>query len=181
MSLFFLYLFAYFIIFGYNYWPYFILGLFFATKQTNLIFLPFIIALKGINFKKFFLSLGTFFVIVIPFVLWNWHDFLFDVVMDQIQYVDPLFSLSFNTLYKTIFFQAISQYLIFVILAALYVFIIFRTLQTLRGMLLSAVILLMALFLIKRGFANYYYFISGVIILLSVLEIIGDQPAISQY
>ncbi|MAF13478.1 MAG: hypothetical protein CMI53_01120 [Parcubacteria group bacterium] len=171
LSLFLLYLFVFLVLRGYKYVPYVVFGLFLSSKQPYLIFLPFLARFQELNFKKFFLTLITLVIIVLPFAVWNFNDFIYDVFLDQLQYEDALHSLSFNSLNKIIFYDGIPLTAMIIALIFLLLFLLIKTQRTLSGIIFSGTIFLLSLYLIKRGFTNYYFGISGILILLIVLEI----------
>jgi hypothetical protein len=171
LSIFFLYLFSILISFNKAYIPFLIFGAFLAVKQLSLIFLVFLIRFKEINLKKYFLSLFTFVVILLPFFIWNSSDFINDTILHHIKFEVPIYSLTFNSLAKIYFFNDIPLIIYSGLLLVLLLFLLIRKKRSLSGIIHLALIFLLALFLIKQGFANYYYSISGGIILLIVLEL----------
>ena len=171
LVVFFLYLFVFLLLKGYRYWPYAIFGLLLAVKQTAWVFLPFIFKLKDIDFKKIILTLGVVAVIVIPFIIWDYQQFMIDIVADQLQMMDGMHSLSFMTLSKLYFYNGIPIFIILLLLAVLFRALFFKTEKGLNNFIHCSVVLALFLFLIKRGLTNYYYFISAGIILLIVLEL----------
>ncbi|MDX9892814.1 MAG: hypothetical protein RB292_00165 [Patescibacteria group bacterium] len=166
------YLFVYLALSGYRYWPYLIFGLFLATKQTMWIFIPFVLKFQGLNYKKVLLSLVTFLVLTLPFLFWGAADYWEDIFLNQWHYRDALHSLSFNTLNKLFFYDLIHYnfwYLGF--LSGLFIWLWWKTKRDWQSIIQAVVVLMMALFIVKRGFANYYYGISLFIILLMTLEL----------
>lgn len=174
LSLFFLYFFALLIIIDKKYLPYLVFGVFLAIKQLSLVFLFFLTKFKDISFKKYLLACLMFIIILAPFVVWSYGDFIQDTIITIIYYASnkvPLYSLTFNTLYKINFYTDIPAFIFLPLLLTLLAFLFFRTERDLPGILHSSLMFLLALFLIKQGFLNYYYSIAGGIILLIILEI----------
>ncbi|MFA6382772.1 MAG: hypothetical protein WCX08_05910 [Candidatus Buchananbacteria bacterium] len=175
LSIFLLYLFFFLLEANYNYWPYVVFGILLATKQNMLVFLPFLFKIPEISFKKVFAAAGTFLLFILPSAVWNFKDFIFDVIIDQLQFIEGLHSLSLMTLSRVYFHQNLPWLLILVLSLSLFIFLFLKTKPGLVGFLRAALIFMFAVFFLKRGFANYYYFISALNIFLIVLELYDNN------
>ncbi|MBU1164529.1 hypothetical protein KKA15_03135 [Patescibacteria group bacterium] len=173
LSLLFFYLAIYLYIYNFKYLPYIAFGISLATKQTMFAFVPFLLFLKDINIKKIIVSTVTVLIFVIPFLLWNFWDFVSDVFLHQLQMNDALHSISFMTISKIHFNYIIPPTVYLPILLALFCFLMYQINKNrdIVTIIHSITLFLFALFLIKRGFVNYYYLIQGLLILLVSLEV----------
>lgn len=173
LAIFLLYLAVFLIILGYKYLPYFIFGIFFAVKQTMLVILFFLLRFRGINHKKYLLTLIIFILILFPFLIWDFQNFINDTVIHHIKFAGnvALHALSFNTIYKMIFTHDIPVYIFIPSMMILALFLFWRGQRDLIGIIHSSLILLLAAFFIKQGFTNYYYSVLAILILLIILAL----------
>lgn len=172
LSVFLLYLFIFLILKEFRFLPYLVFGIFLATKQIMLIFLPFLFKLKAKEFKKLIFSLVVFLAIILPFTFWSYQDFVSDVFIHQFEYEGGSHSLSFSTLNKFYFSDHLPYlFLAAILLIVLFLFLLVKMRKNLTGFIEAALVFLLAIFLLRRGFANYYDSVSAIIILLIALEL----------
>jgi hypothetical protein len=158
-------------LFYYNkYFAYLVFGIFLASKQYFLIFLIFLFK-NLFKDKKIIISLITFLLILLPFVLWNFKDFLYDTIVFQSLYPVSLHSLSLNTLYKLVINHDLPGFIYLPFISLILLFILLKQKEGFINSVYSGTLILYLLFIINRGFANYYYFVSLMIILLIIFEV----------
>ncbi|OGY47411.1 MAG: hypothetical protein A3J65_00060 [Candidatus Buchananbacteria bacterium RIFCSPHIGHO2_02_FULL_45_11b] len=167
---FYLYLFVYLFLAGLSQPAFAVFGIFLASKQTAFAFVPFLLAVRGIKFKPWLIALAVFGLIVLPFVFWQPADFYYDIVIDQLKFKEGLHSLSVNNLSRIVFQAGINQWLLFSA-AGLLLVVLRRGKKDLAGFLHASILFLLGLFFLRRGFVNYYNFISLAMILLIVLSL----------
>ena len=114
--------------------------------------------------------MAVFGLIVLPFVFWQPADFYYDIVIDQLKFKEGLHSLSVNNLSRIVFQAGINQWLLFSA-AGLLLVVLRRGKKDLAGFLHASILFLLGLFFLRRGFVNYYNFISLAMILLIVLSL----------
>jgi len=184
LPVFLIYLFTFLILAGYQYLPYLIFGLFLATKQTMVLFFPFLLLLKGLNWQKIALAIFIPAIIIVPFAIWNFNDFIYDVLLNHLNYKEALHSLSFTTINKIYFYNLIPyQLLILFVLALLFLFLFLKSIKGKRDLpsvINSFVVFSLATFLLKRGFTHYYDSTSALVILLIVLELYQNPELLAK-
>ncbi|MFA5021897.1 MAG: hypothetical protein WC508_02375 [Patescibacteria group bacterium] len=174
LSIFLLALFVLAVSLNWRYLPYLIFGSFLGVKQVSLVFLAFLCRFEFINPKKYLLSIVTMLAIILPFLAWDCRNFINDTIVHHVLFQPPLHSLTLNTLSRILFYQDIPAVIYLPLLLGLFLFLFFKTKRDLSGIIHSSLVFLFALFLIKQGFANYYYSIIGGLIILMALEL--GQP-----
>lgn len=148
------------------------LGFFGAVKFIYLAFIGFGFFLEKNKIKDYLISVLVLLLFITPFAVWGLNDFLKDTIVSVLKYRPMAHSLSLNSPYLLTFGQDIPSIFYLFIAFGLFIFLIKRAPKNLLGTLLSTTVLLFAIFVIKQGFVNYYYFIAQVLILLMALDFI---------
>ena len=151
-----------------------LLGLLFATKQTTWLLVPFLPQLKQYSLKSLSITVGVFVAVVAPFLLWNYGAFVYDVVIDVAGLRYGFSDLSLNSVVQQYFLLPVAAAVTVTALGLLLLKLI-RLRLGVRTFFYSATIFMLTFFLLVRGFANYYHFISGMIVLLITLELIAHS------
>ncbi|MFA6410993.1 MAG: hypothetical protein WCW26_05480 [Candidatus Buchananbacteria bacterium] len=181
LSIFLLALFVLFSFLDLGFWPYLIFSLFLGVKQVSLVFLFFLIRFKEIDWKKYSLTLGGLVILIIPFLIWQPFDFIDDTIINLILYKPSLHSLSLNTISRVDFYTSISALIYLPILFLLIGFLWIKTKRDLAGIIHAALVFLLALFIIRQGYANYYYGILGWLVILMTLEFRKTDQTKNEY
>ncbi len=154
----------------FNYLACIILGIFISLKQNNFPFLILALANFHINFKKILTILLAVFLPIMPFLIWNFNSFIYAIISYPLNYPIMLHSISLNSLYTIIYKKEMPFYISYGIISMLIIFLILRAKKnSLIDYLHSSIILMLFLFFLLMGYANYYYFISGSLVLLITL------------
>jgi hypothetical protein len=154
---------------------YFILsfGLFLASKQYGLLFLPmFLLLLKdklALILKAIFVSL----LIILPFVYWNSKDFIHDAIALQLILPfrsDGLTLTSFIYKYTGLIIPPLIINIAW-ILSGLYIYIKSRNTRNDAILFNTFCFLFLFFFVNKWSFANYYYLLSSFLLLIIAVMI----------
>lgn len=150
-----------------------ILGLATATRQNLLIIIPYLFKLLNFNFKRLFIYLVSFLIIVVPFFIWFPEKFIQNTITHSSIYISPRpDSLSLNSLIFNLLKINLPQVVPLSLFFFISVIIWFKMKKTLHSFILSLTIILFGIYLLGfYAFVNYYYFVSSLLILaITVIE-----------
>jgi hypothetical protein len=143
------------------------LGLFFASKQYSVIFVP-ITALLVPNlswkgYLKLLVKAGSIAAVtLLPFALWNVHGLWRSLVIFQMVAPFRTDSLSFSNLFVRHGFHAIPQWGVLVAIAATNWFALKKATHTPAGFAVAVALVSLVFFVLnKQAFCNYYFFSAG--------------------
>jgi len=170
LSVYVLYIFVFLLLYNFNFLPYLVLGIFLASKQTMLAFSPFVFKLTH-DLKKITLAGAVFWIFILPFLFWNFHEFIGDTIFYHVNYKVSAFSLSLNSIAKTAFNFDLPLAVYLLPLLGLFGLLMFKAKRDLSGMIHAAAVFLLAFFILRSGFANYYFSILHFIVILIFLEL----------
>jgi len=173
--LFLIYFFVWSIVWQRDYLAYFFAGLVIASKPTMLILPIFLSKYKGTSLKKIVMTSAVFVAVCLPFLFWNYHDFVKDILFDQIKFDGSYYSLSFFNVFKMIFFSTIPAWISILMTVIGLAYIWVKGNNSLTSVIHGLTLFLLAVFIIQRGFVNYYFSLGGLLILLIILELIRGQ------
>jgi len=147
-------------------------GILLATKQYGILIVPFYyLLLKKYNFKYLLISMVVAFLIITPFLFWNYKDFIYDAIFLQFNFPIRYDGLTFGSLLYNEFKIVLPAFIYPVLWIVFFIVIIIRIYRKMGD---NKVIFGLFLFLFgffyfnKWSFANYYYFLSSLIILAIV-------------
>ena len=149
---------------------YIALGLLIASKQYMVFLLPFAIFLikPGTRYRALARSLGWIFtcalIVTLPFAIWNFHAFFWNVVMAQWYQVSRLDALSYAALYARIFGQFPPQFIPFIVLGGTFLLLWRYGERTPAGFAGASAFGLVLFFATsKQAFCNYYFLVIGLL------------------
>lgn len=153
-----------------------ILGLFIFLKQNY--FPLFFIAL--LNFKPKKEKIAAMLLIPIlsiaPFLIWDYKSFIAATVTNIMQFgsiYSTTHSISLNTIFRKFYDQNIPfLYSFTTLLIILYLLMLKIKKDDIINFIHLSTIFLLATFIIIWGFPNYYYCVSGILVLLTVLSLL---------
>lgn len=152
-----------------------ILGLSLSIKQYSILLLPFLLKSRWYNFKQLIISFASAAIIVVPFMVWNFKDFVNDVILFNLKIAPRYDSNSLNSLLHRSLNVDIPPYFIILLVLILFVLLLKRLIDRPYLIFLAGAILTLGVFLLyKLAFLHYYYY-AGSLILLSLALLISKE------
>src|SRR3989338_3652496 len=154
-------------------------GFFLSMKQTVApLFLAFALHAWNARYtrKGFALMMGILSLVIIPFIIWNGGDLLHDTIFHHAGYKTITHALSVSTLYWRITGRDMPATGTLVFAVGFLVLAWLRIRKEGFALLwYGGTLFLLGVFILQRGFANYYYFISASLVLLWALLLSRDE------
>lgn len=172
-----IFLFAYFLfVQKKNYLAFFILGLAIATKQYCIILLPFLFFGGYKKLKYFLVLIFPIMLTSLPFLLWNAHDFIRDVVFFNLTIQTSRYdSLSVNTLFHNILGRDLPTILVLILNLSVLLFLLRFLKKNAFSITFASGIFIFTIYLFYRlAFIHYYYF-AGSLVYLSIVLLIFEE------
>lgn len=147
------------------------LGLLIATKQYAPLFLPLGLRLLDVTRQQVGLlrmagiSVGLAVATVVPFLVWNYHEFLFSVVVAPILWPFRPDGSSLPALLARWNLWVPPLWSGFVVTAVVMIWVMVRSPRTPSGFAIGSAIVLVAFFLLSKQAAMNYYFVAMVALL----------------
>lgn len=153
-----------------------ILGIFISLKQNNFPFLILALANFRVNLKQISTILLTALLPIAPFLIWNYHSFIYTTATYMLNFKILPQSISLNNLYFMVYKEEIPFYIKLGAISTLIAFLILRSKKNnLVNYLHSSIVCMLFVFFLLWGYTNYYYFISGGLTLLITLGLINNN------
>ncbi|HKU20591.1 MAG TPA: glycosyltransferase 87 family protein [Terriglobales bacterium] len=154
------------------------LGLFFASKQYAVLAVPLAaLLLPRFTWKAYLRLLAAGLLcaaaVTAPFALWNFHDFWRDLVTWQLIQPFRPDALSFSVLAARMGLPQISQFVVIIATAAAAFWALTRKARMAPAFAGSLALVMLVFFCLnKQAFVNYYFLVSGAMLLVAVMS--GD-------
>jgi hypothetical protein len=113
----------------------------------------------------------------LPFYFWSPNDFINDTIMHHLRYQPTLYSLTINTIYKIHSQSDIPSMFPLGLVGVLCLYLVWKAPKNYFGVIHASLLVLLSLFVMKQGFPNYYYGISGGVEILIGLEFCRNAKA----
>lgn len=146
-----------------------VLGILLALKQYMVVMVPLFFFLeKGLwRIREYFIPLLVFFLLVGPFLIWNFGAFVNDAIIFHFSGPSRLDGLTFYSFLNDVFEWQIPTIFGFVVVGVgSFIFFLNRSVLTAYQFFLYGALFLFSVFIFgKQAFANYYYLVSQMLLL----------------
>jgi hypothetical protein len=156
-----------------------LVGFSLATKQYYVVIFPAIIKILKPAMKHMVFMATAFLLVMVPFFLWDSHEFLTDTVFYQFRLPPRYEGLSFTGLLKNRFGINYQPFLFIAVFLVSYTFVLAKIIKnnySLHRIFFGLVFVLFTFFYFNKwSFVNYYYLISSLILFSLWLVISKDK------
>ncbi len=149
-----------------------VLGVAIASKQYSILLLPFLMKSRWYSLKQLMVSLASALIVMLPFIVWNFRDFVNDVILLNL-IIEPRYdSNSLNSLIHEMLGVDIPTYVYFALILLLFLTLFRKMTDKPYSIILAGALSTLGMFLLyKLAFLHYYYY-AGSLVLISVVLLV---------